>query len=150
NIAVVHLHNISGCRDGLLTALKDVGVPYGYTVHDLNFACPTITFLGTNQMFCGAVTDGAICNRCLRSQPAYADVDITQWRERHRALLETASFVIAPSRWAADMLVRYFPSRAVHRIVHGTPQVDDGTSSPSTKATVSLPDDDVPTIALLG
>ncbi|HYT96158.1 MAG TPA: glycosyltransferase, partial [Casimicrobiaceae bacterium] len=150
NIALVHLHNISGCRDGLLTALEDVGVPYGYTVHDLNFACPTITFLGTDQLFCGAVTDPAVCNRCLGTQPAYADVDITQWRERHRMLLERASFVIAPSRWAADMLVRYFPGRRVRRIVHGTPQVDGMTSLPATKATLSLPDDGVPTVALLG
>ena len=150
NIALVHLHNISGCRDGLLTALEDLGVPYGYTVHDLNFACPTITFLGTDQMFCGGVTDTTVCNRCLGAQPAYADVDIARWRERHRTLLERASFVIAPSDWAAGMLVRYFPRRGVRRIVHGTPQVDDMTSSPSMTAALSLPDDDVPTIALLG
>src|SRR5205823_12843580 len=91
SIAVVHLHNISGCREGLLAALDDGSVPYGYTVHDLNFACPTITFLGSDQMFCGAITDATVCARCLAAQPEYASVDIEQWRERHRRLLERAA-----------------------------------------------------------
>jgi len=149
SIALIHLHNISACRDGLLTALEHLDVPYGYTVHDLNFACPTITFLGTDQMYCGAVTDVALCRQCLNAQPAYADVDIGQWRARHRALLEHASFVIAPSRWAADMVARYFSTTDVHVIVHGTPDVNNASSFAVTPA-LTLPDDDVPTIALLG
>ncbi|MET0204029.1 MAG: glycosyltransferase, partial [Casimicrobiaceae bacterium] len=44
-VSLVHLHNVSGCREGLQAAMAELGVPYGYTVHDLNFACPTITFL---------------------------------------------------------------------------------------------------------
>ncbi len=44
-IALVHLHNISGGRDGIAEALATLDVAYGYTVHDLSFACPTITFL---------------------------------------------------------------------------------------------------------
>ena len=150
SVAVMHLHNISGCREGLLTALDDLGVPYGYTVHDLNFACPTITFLGTDQMFCGAVTDMAVCNRCLAGQPAYANIEIGRWRDRHRALLEGAAFVIAPSRWASNMLTGYFPGCNVHLIVHGTPDADSPVRSALPTASLALPDDDVPTIALLG
>jgi O-antigen biosynthesis protein len=150
SIAVVHLHNISGCRDGLLMALRDLGVPYGYTVHDLNFACPTITFLGVDQMFCGAVTDTAICSRCLAAQPAYANVDIDSWRDRHRILLDGAAFVIAPSRWAAEMVARYFPGRSVQQIVHGTPDADESVRSSEAVPGLTLPDDGVPTIALLG
>ncbi len=56
-IELIHLHNISGCRDGLISALAETELPYGYTVHDLNFACPTITFLNAEQNYCGAVTD---------------------------------------------------------------------------------------------
>ena len=48
-IDLIHLHNISGCRDGLVQALAALGIPYGYTVHDLNFACPTITFLNAGE-----------------------------------------------------------------------------------------------------
>jgi GT2 family glycosyltransferase/glycosyltransferase involved in cell wall biosynthesis len=148
-IALIHLHNISGCREALLAALEEGIVPYGYTVHDLNFACPTITFLGTDQMFCGAITDAAVCARCLAAQPDYAAVDIESWRERHRRLLERAAFVIAPSRWAARMLERYFPGRSVRLIVHGTSndfRIDADPSAPA----LTLPDDGAATIALLG
>jgi len=149
SIALVHLHNISGCREGLLDALDGGIVPYGYTVHDLNFACPTITFLGTDQMFCGAITDAAVCTRCLETQPDYATVDIENWRERHRQLLEHAAFVIAPSRWAAHILERYFPGRSVRLIVHGTENGSRSDGSYSLSA-LTLPDDGAATVALLG
>src|SRR5205823_1102097 len=150
SIAVVHLHNISGCREGLLAALDEGSVPYGYTVHDLNFACPTITFLrSSDRMFCGAITEATVCARCLAAQPEYASVDIEQWRERHRRLLERAAFVIAPSRWAAAMVQRYFPGRGVRLIVHGTAN-DAGRDASVPVAPLTLPDDGVPTIALLG
>ena len=153
SIALIHLHNISGCREGLLTALADGVVPYGYTVHDLNFACPTITFLGPDEMFCGAVTDAAQCSRCLAAQPAHAAVDIVAWRRDHQRLLEGAAFTIAPSRWAARMLERYFPGRRAPLIAHGI--ADDGAQDTHPPASASpfaptLPDDDAPTIALLG
>ncbi len=67
-IELIHLHNISGCRDGLISALSELDLPYGYTVHDLNFACPTITFLNERQVYCGAVTDAVVCRRCLSLQ----------------------------------------------------------------------------------
>ncbi|HEY2818138.1 MAG TPA: glycosyltransferase, partial [Casimicrobiaceae bacterium] len=148
SIAIAHLHNISGCRDGLLAALEESAVPYGYTVHDLNFACPTITFLGPDQMFCGAETDARICAACLAKQSEHAAVDIETWRERHRRLLARAAFVIAPSRWAAATLIRYFPDRDVHLIGHGTTEENLDSSMPTSALT--LPDDDVSTVVLLG
>ena len=119
-IEMIHLHNISGCRDGLIAALAETGLPYGYTVHDLNFACPTITFLRADQTYCGAVTDPAVCSACLRAQPEYAGIDIEAWRAKHRALLAGAAFVIAPSSWAASILRRYFPEHEVRVIPHGS------------------------------
>ncbi len=86
-IGLVHLHNISACREGILLALEKLPVPYGYTVHDLNFACPTITFLAADGMYCHAQTETAVCSRCLAAQPAFERVDIGAWRTRHHALL---------------------------------------------------------------
>ena len=147
-IDLVHLHNISGCRDGLLEAIPATGLPFGYTVHDLNFACPTITFLAADGMYCGAQTDASVCSACLGSQPDFARVDIRQWRASHAQLLAAASFVIAPSQWAAQTLQRYFPGLPVSVIAHGL----DASMPRSTTARlgVVLPDDDVPTVAVLG
>jgi GT2 family glycosyltransferase/glycosyltransferase involved in cell wall biosynthesis len=147
-IDLIHLHNISGCREGLLSALAGLSIPYGYTIHDLNFACPTITFLDADGKYCHAVTDSAACGACLGAQSQFAGVDITAWRAGHRALLARAAFVIAPSQWAATMLRRYFPEHSVAIVAHGS-----GHGMPRSDAVYSrleLPDDGVPTVAVIG
>ena len=147
-IGLVPVHNVSGCREGLVTALSKLDIPFGYTVHDVNVACPTITFLAADGMYCGAETDPAVCARCLAAQPSFAGVDIVRWRELHRPLIERAAFLIAPSRWAADTLARYYPGARVEVVSHGVPE-----STPrhaGTRLAVMLPDDSVPTVAVLG
>jgi GT2 family glycosyltransferase/glycosyltransferase involved in cell wall biosynthesis len=147
-IDLVHLHNISGGRDGLTNALVDTGIPYGYTVHDLSFACPTITLLNADDSYCDAETDPAMCRACLAAQPPFAKVDIGEWREQHRALLEGAAFVIAPSEWAAATLRRYFPEREIEVIAHG------GLSGMGRPDAIGAPapmaDDGRPVVAVLG
>ena len=155
---VVHLHNISGCRDGIFAALASSRIPYGYTVHDLGFACPTLLFLGADGNYCFEQTDAAVCGGCLRAQPAFAGVDIVDWRARHRELLARAAFLIAPSRWAASALRRYFPELAIDVIPHAAPGVwarrtvenAGGERSRAKPRLLALPDDDVTTIAVLG
>jgi GT2 family glycosyltransferase len=148
DIGLVHLHNISGCRDAIGVALTELGIPFGYTVHDLSFACPTITFLDAEHVYCGAVTDRATCSACLAAQPAFAGVDIEAWRARHGALLARAAFVIAPSQWAATILRRYFPERRVDVIPHGG---SAGMARPDAVVTpLALPDDGRPVVAVLG
>jgi GT2 family glycosyltransferase/glycosyltransferase involved in cell wall biosynthesis len=148
-VALIHLHNISACREGLLEALDAGDVPFGYTLHDLNFACPTITFLDPAGRYCGGVTDARTCQACLRAQPEFADIDVTSWRARHAKLVERAAFVIAPSRWAASMLDRYFPHSDAAIIQHGT-QAPPEIRLPGTRLGVLMPDDGVPVVAALG
>jgi glycosyltransferase involved in cell wall biosynthesis len=147
-ISLIHLHNISGCRDGLLAGVPEAGVPYGYTVHDLNFACPTITFLEAGRLYCGAQTDARRCTPCLAAQPEFAGINIQTWRAGHAALIERASFLVAPSHWAAQTFARYFPTRHPTVIAHGHPAA--GAATRGARNAVMLPDDDVPTVAVLG
>ncbi len=146
-IALIHLHNISACRDGILKALENLPVPFGYTVHDLNFACPTITFLDPAGAYCGAQTDAFVCNRCLAAQPVFANLDIVQWRARHHDLLARAAFRIAPSQWVATTLHRYFPDCPATVIAHGAPEYG---ATPMAPPELAVPDDGIPTVALLG
>ena len=148
-VTLLHLHNISACRAGILTALADFPIPFGYTVHDLNFACPTITFLGVDGMYCGARTERATCTRCLQGQPAFNRVNVAAWRAQHHALLRDAAFIVAPSQWTTDTLARYFPDCPATLISHGSP---DGAPAqvPGVRTTMPLPDDDIPTVAVLG
>jgi len=123
-------------------------VPYGYTVHDLNFACPTITFLEAGRLYCGAQTDAGRCTPCLAAQPEFAGIAIQDWRARHATLVRRAAFVVAPSQWAADTFARYFPDHRPMVIAHGHPAVLPRTRG--ARAALLLPDDGVPTVAVLG
>ena len=148
-LVLVHLHNISGCRDGLIEALENAPLPFGYTLHDLNFACPTITFLNAEGRYCGGITDRRACQACIDAQPAFAGVNVTSWRERHAALIERAAFIIAPSQWAATMFARYFTRNDVAVIPHGTAAADEAQTT-GLRLAALLPDDGVPVIAALG
>lgn len=148
-ITLVHVHNISGCRQGILEALAELPVPIGCTIHDLNFACPTITLLHEGTIFCGGVTDPVTCTRCLERQPEFEHIDIVQWRDRHRGLVSRAVFRIAPSRWAASMTERYFDGVPVDVIPHGVVE-GPGGRTPGTRSVLLMPADDVPTVAVLG
>ena len=157
-IDLLHLHNISGCRDGIALALAALGLPYGYTVHDLSFACPTILFLGADGNYCYQVTDPVVCAACLRAQPLFAHIDINEWRTRHRELSAGAQFLIAPTRWAAAALQRYYPEYVVHVVPHAVPgasalRVATEAEAPALRnapSTLTLPDDGMPTVAILG
>ncbi len=125
-----------------------LGIAYGYTVHDVIFACPTVTLLNSEHRYCGAVTDPAVCNSCLAAQPAFADIDIVPWRETRATLLAGAAFVIAPSPWAAAILQRYFPSCVVDIVPHAA---TGGTTRPDAVASPQImPADDRPIVAVLG
>ena len=152
-VGVVHVHQISMCREPLLAALPSLGLPYGITVHDLDLACATTTMIGADGFWCGARGDVGACVACA------GEGDPVAWRERHRAFVAGASFVIAPSRWAADTFGAFFPV-TVDVIAHGAPGVwaraastADRTAPPPPAGPVSavlLPPDDVPTVAIVG
>ena len=148
SVDMVHLHNISGCRDGLIDALVEAGIPFGYTVHDLDLACPTIALLDASGNYCGAATDISVCDACLDAQDRFAGLDIAEWRRKHGNLLDRAAFVIAPSEWAAGVLRRYFPQRRVEMIPHGS--ATGMTRSDAVRDPVAFSDDGRPVIAVLG
>ena len=151
-IGLIHLHSIAQCRDGVIESLEALDVRYGYTVHDFSFACPTITLRMSDGMFCGGVTDVSTCTRCLGAQPSFRDIDIGSWRARHRALLAKSAFVIAPSQWAATTIERYFPDCSIAIIPHAvaTATASATLAPPAAAAHFDLPDDGVPTVAVLG
>ncbi|MCL2310446.1 MAG: glycosyltransferase [Proteobacteria bacterium] len=146
-VHLIHVHNISGCRDGFLSALPKLSISYGYTTHDLSFACPTITFLNPNERYCGGQMEAEVCQNCLRQQRLFSAIDIAEWRQTHHALAQKASFIIVPSRWAGQMFARYFPGIAVTRIEHAIPS----NPVPSRSLSVLMfASSQWPTVAVLG
>jgi len=147
-VQFVHVHHLSGARVGLLTALANAGVPYGITAHDFHLACPTITLMNGNDVYCGGETDPEACRRCLAAQPGLREVDLAEWRHQHAAFLAGAQFFLAPSKSAAELLARYYPLHAVSVVPHDKP--DAAQSRIPAEPKFSLPDDGVPTVGVLG
>lgn len=178
HVSLIHVHHLAGSPFSLASALPALGVPYGVTIHDLWFACPTVTLIRDDGRYCGGETALDECRRCLAAQPAFASIDIGAWRRRHGELLGGASFAIAPSQWAADMALRYFPALAgrTHVVPHAlppsrlldpmpdsdvTPEAHPGAGiEPQRQASMRahsdrhaglpLPDDGTPVVACLG
>lgn len=147
-VGVVHAHNLSGDPHGLASALLDSRIPFGFTIHDLQMACPAITLQRADGTYCGGETDAANCQACLREHGAPVAQDVIQWRRRHGELLARAAFVIAPSRWAADMLRRYYPDVRVDVVPHGLPTREGEPRS--VRQVVLMPRDTRETVAVLG
>lgn len=118
-IDLVHVHHVSGARSALLDVLAGLPVPYGVTLHDHYFVCPTIALLSSEGRYCGAPDDVAVCQRCLASQPLHAKVSIVAWRDESARVLERAAFAIVPSEYLARAFRQYFPSLRVTCIPHG-------------------------------
>lgn len=173
-VSLIHVHHLAESPFSLVSALSALGVPYGVTIHDLWFACPTVTLTRSDGSYCGGVTDLNVCRSCLAAQPAFASIDIGDWRRRHAALFAAAAFAIAPSKWAAEMTLRYFPMLADRmRIVpHALPPANlpgaawtahertyaNTLAAAKTLAAANahrrdlshLPDDDWPVVAFIG
>lgn len=148
HIQICHVHHLAGCRLGLLEAFKGLQIPYGFSVHDFYLACPTINLLESSGIFCGGEIDAARCQGCLDAQPDFRGIDIAAWRAAHAGFIAGAAFVIAPSKWTADMFARYFPRNDIQVIPHGIDR--DGKQAGSMPTALLLPKDDRISIGVLG
>ncbi len=148
-IGLVHVHHLSGCREGLLAALAEAGVPYGFTVHDFYLACPTITLLDARDVYCGAQTDLALCQACLDEQAHFRGASAAVWRAQHARFLDQASFVLSPSQFAADTLRRYFPMHDLAVVPHSSTDLP-GNAPAGPRTVLLLPKDGVPSVGVLG
>lgn len=118
-VDLVHVHSVVGSGDDFLAALRAAHVPYVYTAHDMYVPCPSVYLIGSDGRYCNDTTDPAVCRACLGGMPGLEGVDIVQWRARYEPFLREARRVIAPSRWAAQSILAYYPSAPVHEQGHG-------------------------------
>lgn len=149
DIRLCHIHQLSGCRSGLLAAFRQTNIPYGFSVHDFFLACPSINLLDSNGNYCNAITDVAQCQRCLGEQPSFAGVDIKKWREDNETLLSKASFVSAPSVWAKEIFRKYFPKVSV-ALIPNVHRLESSETMGGELRCFLLPKDGVKSIGVIG
>lgn len=125
---LVHVNSFAGLSvpsiDRLMEALARAKRPYWHVWHDHQPLCPRLTFLDSEERYCGE-TDATRCGPCLGSSHANHEwVRIEDWRERFRTYLAGAEVVSAPSEAAALRARRLVDAAKVVVDPHPEPELD--------------------------
>jgi glycosyltransferase involved in cell wall biosynthesis len=109
----VHIHHLLGHRPDLERLVKDLCVPYDWTIHDYHLICPRIQLAGPSGRYCGEPAQPSACNSCLIKNGNYYNerdgTEIGSWRDKAGAWLGGARRVFVPHANVAERLSRYFP-----------------------------------------
>jgi O-antigen biosynthesis protein len=119
-IGRIHYHHTLWLAGEILKLPEILGVPYDYTVHDYYSFCPQIFLTTESALYCGEPNELG-CNKCLEMRPAPANVSIEHWRSRHRAFVEGADRVFAPSPSVEQRVRRHFPNASIISAPHPEP-----------------------------
>jgi GT2 family glycosyltransferase/glycosyltransferase involved in cell wall biosynthesis len=109
-IGHVHYHHRIGVPAEVFTIIRELGIPYDWTLHDYYSICPRINLIDESGLYCGE-PEAARCQACVDRNGAYGDpnINIVRWREENGAWLAGARKVFVPHRDAAVRMARYFP-----------------------------------------
>jgi GT2 family glycosyltransferase/glycosyltransferase involved in cell wall biosynthesis len=113
----IHVHSLAGWSLEATRALprlaRLLGVPYAFTVHDYMAVCPQVTLVDAGGSYCGE-KGIATCHACIAVKGTpFGRVNIANWRQQFRHLLDGAETVIAPSHDAVRRMSGYLDGRPV-------------------------------------
>ncbi|MEM8664891.1 MAG: glycosyltransferase, partial [Pseudomonadota bacterium] len=128
---LVHMNSFAGLTVPSIARLTEALVsskrPYWHVWHDHQPLCPRLTFLDSEERYCGE-TDAQRCVACLASTSASFEwVRIEDWRARFREYLAHAEVVSAPSEAAALRARRLADAGKVEVHPHPEPQLANVT-----------------------
>jgi GT2 family glycosyltransferase/glycosyltransferase involved in cell wall biosynthesis len=104
----IHVHHILGIELIIGDLIRDLGLPFDFTVHDFYTVCPRGWLCDHRQHYCGQPNEDG-CNACLAVLPDPKTVSIQQWRKKYRWLVEEAQRVFVPSSDTLLRLKQYLP-----------------------------------------
>jgi GT2 family glycosyltransferase/glycosyltransferase involved in cell wall biosynthesis len=109
-VQLVHVNHTIGLPQEILDLVRDLELPYDWTIHDYYTICPRINLIDDTGMYCGEPTE-AKCNVCIETSGACGGgrSDIARWRAQYGAWLTGARKVFVPHWDVAKRLARYFP-----------------------------------------
>jgi GT2 family glycosyltransferase/glycosyltransferase involved in cell wall biosynthesis len=131
NIQAAHVHHFLHWPIGTWRVLREMGIPYCYSIHDYYCVCPSWNLVNrdTNcRCNCDPKQTGEI-RECIVSQysalglraPQEPVAALQEHRREFAELLNHAAGVIAPSQSALDIVRHHYPelNRPMHVIGHG-------------------------------
>jgi GT2 family glycosyltransferase/glycosyltransferase involved in cell wall biosynthesis len=118
----VHIHHLMAHTADIYRLIRELKVPFDFTVHDYYTICPQVTLSDEHGKYCGEPKREG-CDRCIERRPAGGElVDISSWRAKYGWALTKANRVIAPSADAAARITRYYPEVHVITAEHPSSQ----------------------------
>jgi GT2 family glycosyltransferase len=117
HVGRAHVHSVVGFPLDVARLLRELGVPFDFTIHDYYAVCPQITMSDPGGVHCGE-PDEAGCAACIAGRPPSPLLDITAWRDNHAWLVRDAARVIAPSQDARERMHRYHPDADIVVVPH--------------------------------
>jgi GT2 family glycosyltransferase/glycosyltransferase involved in cell wall biosynthesis len=105
----IHIHHLMGHGEGVARLIRDLQVPFDFTIHDYYTICPQVTLSDEHGRYCDE-PDESGCRRCMALRPPTGNVvDITSWRAKYAWVLGDADRVIAPTADAGVRIRKYYP-----------------------------------------
>lgn len=107
NVERAHLHHVMGVPDAVLSLLDDLAVPLDITLHDYYFVNANPTLTDRRGVF--AEDAESRDSLCAESYPLPQQMQLSEWRSKHSALLLKADRIFSPSQCCKDIYLEYFP-----------------------------------------
>lgn len=104
----VHLHSLVAFTPvevrNMLRAIALAGLDYYYTIHDYTPICPRVTMIDWGGSFCDTPSQ-AYCRLCVeRDGSPFGKIDVGEWRQLYREVMDGAARIIVPAADVADRL----------------------------------------------
>ncbi|MFV0680488.1 methyltransferase domain-containing protein [Ottowia sp.] len=106
----VHFHHLLGHGKFVEQLPARLGISHDFTAHDFYFADPDITLTDRSGNYCAA-NDPLV-------HPVSHDPDLVAWRQHHASLLNSARYVLSPSRDMLTRLLAVVPGAPLRLVPH--------------------------------
>ncbi len=127
SILVNHLIDFDPIED-FIQILAEVPIKKVVVLHDYLSICPSYTLTDYKGSFCNVPENIEYCQKCLSHELASRGInppktkrpikDIVSWRDMWNKLLQNNTAVVAPSKTAADIFKKAYPTSKVEVIEH--------------------------------
>lgn len=117
NIDLIHIHHTKDHYFDIADVIKEKNIYTVLTLHDYYCCCPIINKIYKNEKYCNEPTEKQ-CNECLK-HIFNNELDINNWRESFKRILEAVDKIIVPSEAAKLEIEKTYKNLKVQIVEHG-------------------------------
>jgi GT2 family glycosyltransferase/glycosyltransferase involved in cell wall biosynthesis len=122
--SLIHIHHLIGLPIAdVVSALKQLRIPYLVSLHDYYLICPSYNLIDYKEKFCVEHKSIDYCQTCIRVLFDQGEELKKQWSNICQELLQGSEAIIAPSQTALSYFEKEYPQLHLHKksqvIQHG-------------------------------